>query len=68
MADNNDLGKNQDLTRRIFFTLAMLAVYRIGVHVPTPGVDSNAVMAFFQAQSAGKNAITALLSTPGVGT
>lgn len=45
--------KNSDLAKRILFTLAMLAVYRVGVHVPTPGVDSGAVMAFFQAQSAG---------------
>jgi preprotein translocase subunit SecY len=46
-------AKNSDLTKRIFFTLAMLAIYRVGVHVPTPGVDSSSVMAFFQAQSAG---------------
>lgn len=50
---NGEVGKNSDLTRRILFTLAVLAVYRIGVHVPTPGVDSAAVMGFFQAQSAG---------------
>jgi preprotein translocase subunit SecY len=31
----------------------MLAVYRIGVHVPTPGVDGGAVFSFFQAQSSG---------------
>jgi preprotein translocase subunit SecY len=31
----------------------MLAIYRIGVHVPTPGVDGAAVFSFFQAQSAG---------------
>jgi preprotein translocase subunit SecY len=31
----------------------MLAVYRIGVHVPTPGVDGGAVLSFFQAQSSG---------------
>lgn len=42
-----------ELTKRILFTLAMLAVARVGVHVPTPGVDGNAVAAFFQAQSAG---------------
>lgn len=48
-----ELSKNSELTRRILFTLAMLAIYRIGVHVPTPGVDSAAVMSFFQAQSAG---------------
>ncbi len=50
---NPDISKNNELVRRILFTLAMLAIYRIGVHVPTPGVDSSAVMAFFQAQSAG---------------
>jgi preprotein translocase subunit SecY len=47
------LVKNSDLQKRIFFTLAMLAVYRIGVFIPTPGVDGNAVMSFFKAQSAG---------------
>lgn len=53
MANVGELSKNSDLAKRIFFTLAMLAVYRVGVHVPTPGVDSAAVMSFFQAQSAG---------------
>ena len=54
MADNNlGTAKNSDLTRRILFTLTMLAVYRIGVHVPTPGVDSSAVMSFFEAQKGG---------------
>ena len=42
-----------ELKRRILFTLAMLAVYRIGVHVPTPGVDGAAVLSFFEAQSGG---------------
>lgn len=49
----SDTGQSSDLTKRILFTLAMLAVYRVGVHVPTPGVDSHAVMGFFQAQSSG---------------
>lgn len=40
-----------ELTKRILFTLLMLAVYRIGVHVPTPGVDGIAVAAFFGAKS-----------------
>lgn len=51
MAASGNNTKNNELARRILFTLAMLAVYRIGVHVPTPGVDSNAIMAFFKAQS-----------------
>ena len=29
-----------DLRNRILFTLAMLAVYRFGLHVPTPGIDT----------------------------
>lgn len=53
MANLADAAKNSDLTRRILFTLTMLAVYRVGVHVPTPGVDGQAVTGFFQAQSAG---------------
>ncbi len=42
-----------DLKRKIFFTLGIMAVYRAGVAVPTPGVDGSAVLAFFQAQSGG---------------
>lgn len=47
------ISKNADLQRRILFTLAILVIYRIGVHIATPGVDNNAVLSFFQAQSAG---------------
>jgi len=32
------------LKERIFFTLAMIALYRIGVHIPIPGVDPSAFM------------------------
>ncbi|MEE8311508.1 MAG: preprotein translocase subunit SecY [Candidatus Binatia bacterium] len=38
-----------ELRRRLGFTLAMLAVYRIGVAIPTPGVDGGAMAEFFQA-------------------
>lgn len=37
-----------ELRKRILLTLALLAIYRIGVHVPTPGVDSDALNQFFQ--------------------
>jgi preprotein translocase subunit SecY len=39
-----------ELRRRLLFTLAMLAVYRLGVHVPTPGIDRLAMAAFFDQQ------------------
>jgi preprotein translocase subunit SecY len=37
-----------DLRRRVLFTLAMLAVYRLGGHIPTPGIDANKLEEFFQ--------------------
>ncbi len=39
--------KIPELKRRILITIALLAVYRIGVHVPTPGIDAAALAAFF---------------------
>ncbi|NOY25867.1 MAG: preprotein translocase subunit SecY [Oligoflexia bacterium] len=36
-----------DLRNRIFFTLAMLAIYRLGIFIPAPGVDRTALSDFF---------------------
>lgn len=41
-----------ELRRRVLFTLIMLAVYRIGVQIPTPGINGEALAAFFS-QKAG---------------
>ena len=38
-----------DLRRRVLFTFAMLAVYRLGAHIPIPGVDPVALNEFFEA-------------------
>ncbi len=38
-----------DLRRRIMFTLALLAVYRLGGHIPTPGVNADKLQQFFAA-------------------
>lgn len=53
MSAIESIAKSSDLRKRIMFTLAMLAIYRVGVHVPTPGVDGAAVLSFFSAQSQG---------------
>ena len=42
-----NIFKIPELKKRILFTLGLLIVYRIGVHVPTPGIDSVALQAFF---------------------
>ena len=38
----------QDLRKRIFFTLALLAVYRLGGHIPTPGINADLLQQFFE--------------------
>ena len=37
-----------DLRKRVLFTLALLAVYRLGNHVPTPGINPQALIDFFE--------------------
>jgi len=42
-----NIFKIPELKKRIIYTLALLSVYRIGVHVPAPGIDSTALASFF---------------------
>jgi preprotein translocase subunit SecY len=42
-----NIPKIPELKKRILFTLFMLAVYRLGCHIPTPGIDGAALAAFF---------------------
>ncbi len=43
-----NITKIPELKKKIWFTLAMLAIYRVGVHIPTPGIDAVALAAFFK--------------------
>lgn len=45
-----NIGKIPELKKRILFALFMLAVYRVGCHIPTPGIDGAALAAFFDAR------------------
>ena len=40
-----------ELRNRVLFTFGMLAVYRVGSQIPTPGIDSAALQEFFRAQA-----------------
>ena len=42
-----NIFKVEELRRRVLFTLGILVVYRVGGHIPTPGVDAQALGAFF---------------------
>ena len=46
-------GKFGDLRRRLFFLLGALVVYRIGAHIPVPGIDPNQLQALFHNQQGG---------------
>lgn len=47
MSGADGIVKIPELRKRIIFTLVMLAVYRIGVHIPTPGIDGAALQQVF---------------------
>src|SRR2546421_13071168 len=40
-----------ELKRRILFTVGLLCVYRLGGHIPTPGVNSEALVSAFSSQA-----------------
>jgi len=46
-------GKFGDLRRRVVFLLLALVVYRIGAHIPVPGIDPVALQQLFKGQSGG---------------
>ena len=49
-----------DLRKKIFFTMFILVVYRIGAHIPIPGINIGALEAFFE--QASKSASGGLLN------
>ncbi len=46
-------GKYGDLTRRLVFLLLALVVYRIGAHIPVPGIDPQQLQQLFNSQQGG---------------
>lgn len=50
MAAVEGLTKIPELRRRILFTLGMLAVYRVGCHIPVPGINTDTLSRFFESK------------------
>ena len=48
-----DAFRLPDLKRRILFTLGVLFVFRLGAHIPTPGVDTAAMAQLFGGNNSG---------------
>jgi preprotein translocase subunit SecY len=56
LATNASIGKTDkygDLRRRLVFLLLALVVYRIGTHIPVPGIDPNQLQQLFKGQESG---------------
>ena len=56
LAANLNLGafaKATELKRRIWFTLGMLVIYRLGTYIPIPGIDPNILQEIFSQQASG---------------
>ena len=47
------LGKATDLRNRIFFTLGLLIVYRLGTFIPVPGIDGASLREFMEGAASG---------------
>jgi preprotein translocase subunit SecY len=43
-----NIGRIPELQRRILFTFGMLAVYRVGAHIATPGINPDVIRQFFE--------------------
>ncbi len=53
--------KTPDLRKKLLFTLAIIVLYRIGTHIPIPGVDYTAVQACVD-QASGNQGIFGLVN------
>ncbi len=47
------IGKLGDLKRRLLFLLGALVIYRVGAHIPVPGIDPNELARLFQQNRGG---------------
>ena len=46
-----NIFKIPELRTRILFTMGMLVVYRIGAHIPTPGINGDALSIFCKSKA-----------------
>ncbi len=61
------LGKATDLRNRIFFTLGLLIIYRLGTYIPVPGIDGGALRDFMEAAGQGIGGILSMFTGGALG-
>ncbi|MDP1668722.1 preprotein translocase subunit SecY [Phaeovulum sp.] len=61
------LGKATELRQRIFFTLGLLIVYRLGTYIPVPGIDAVALRQFMEEAASGIGGILSMFTGGALG-
>ncbi len=61
------LGKAKDLRQRIFFTIGLLIVYRLGTFIPVPGIDGQALREFMEGAASGLGGILSMFTGGALG-
>jgi preprotein translocase subunit SecY len=56
------LGKATELRQRIFFTIGLLIVYRIGTYIPVPGIDAVALQQFMDQAASGIGGVLSMFT------
>lgn len=56
------LGKATELRQRIFFTIGLLIVYRIGTFIPVPGIDTVALQSFMEQAASGIGGVLSMFT------
>ena len=56
------LGKATELRQRIFFTIGLLIVYRLGTYIPVPGIDGAALRTFMDDAASGIGGILSMFT------
>ena len=61
------LGKATELRQRIWFTLGLLIIYRLGTYIPVPGIDGGALRNFMEQAQAGIGGILSMFTGGALG-
>jgi preprotein translocase subunit SecY len=61
------LGKATELRQRIFFTLGLLIIYRLGTYIPVPGIDTVALREFMEGAASGLGGILSMFTGGALG-
>ncbi|MBV7380546.1 preprotein translocase subunit SecY [Maritimibacter dapengensis] len=61
------LGKATELRQRIFYTIGLLIIYRVGTYIPVPGIDAGALRDFMEQAASGIGGILSMFTGGALG-